>query len=106
MMGGLTGEPKPNRSPEHARSNHLLAPGMAGAQKGIIGSQNDERQFVNNLYQSQQSVGDQSSINQWRANGPLNASRAQTIDAGDHSSIADGDESRMRNTRSVVRTNK
>jgi len=28
----------------------MLAPGFLGAQKGIIGSQNDERQFISNLY--------------------------------------------------------
>ena len=44
------GEPKPNRSPQHTRPGQMLAPGMIGAQKGIIGSQNDERKFVNNLY--------------------------------------------------------
>ena len=35
----------------------MLSPGMAGAQKGIIGSQRDERNFVNNLYATDQSAG-------------------------------------------------
>lgn len=68
--------PQQNRSPQMQNFRPaLIAPGNLGAQKGIIGSQNDERQFVNNLYQSQQSIGDQSSNNQWRAGGPLHASR-------------------------------
>jgi len=61
ISAAAAAEPQQNRSPQHARPGQMLAPGMVGAQKGIIGSQNDERQFVNNLYQSQQSVGDQSS---------------------------------------------
>ena len=40
-----------NKSPQQMRpGDGMLSPGMAGAQKGIIGSQNDERNFVNNLY--------------------------------------------------------
>ena len=35
----------------------MVSPGFLGAQKGIIGSQNDERNFINNLYQTGQSVG-------------------------------------------------
>jgi len=49
QMAGLADQQ--NRSPQQMRPGQgMLSPGMAGAQKGIIGSQNDERNFVNNLY--------------------------------------------------------
>lgn len=58
----------------------LVAPGFLAAQKGIIGSQLDEKQFINNLYQSgQSSVGGKSSNYQWRAAAPMNAARAPII---------------------------
>lgn len=79
----------------------MVAPGMMGAQKGIIGSQNDERRFLNNLREANQSIGDVSSQNQWRAGGPLNASRVPVV--GDDSSA---NQSPHRNTSKYVRTNK
>ena len=45
MVSGLAGlADHQNRSPQHARpGDPMVAPGFLGAQKGIIGSQNDER---------------------------------------------------------------
>ena len=71
---------------------------MAGAQKGIIGSQKDERNFVNNLYQTGQSVGEQSANNQWRAGGPVNGSKVPVI--GEESSNNGDSQMQPRNTRS------
>ena len=43
--------PEQTRSPQHVGPGRsMLAPGMMGAQKGIIGSQNDERRFLSNLH--------------------------------------------------------
>lgn len=94
--------PEQTRSPQHAGPGRsMAAPGMMGAQKGIIGSQNDERRFLSNLHQTNQSIGDHSSQNQWRAGGPLNAGRVPVV--GDDSSA---NPSPQRNTSKYVRTNK
>ena len=54
LVNGLAGlADLQNRSPQHARPGpDMLSPGMLGAQKGIIGSQNDERRFVNELHKT------------------------------------------------------
>lgn len=95
-LGNLAAEQ--NRSPQQMRPGPgILSPGMLGAQKGIIGSQNDERNFVNNLYQTGQSIGGQSANNQWRAGGPMGGRGVPVI--GEESS-ANGDAAQPRNTRS------
>ena len=50
FLGGLGAD----RSPQAASSKvgNLQTSGMLGAQKGIIGSQHDERNFINGLYQN------------------------------------------------------
>ena len=101
-MGMMPVIPEQTRSPQHAGPGRsMAAPGMLGAQKGIIGSQNDERRFLSNLHQTNQSIGDHSSSNQWRAGGPLNAGRVPVV--GDDSPT---NQSPHRNTSKYVRTNK
>ena len=97
-MGMMPVIPEQTRSPQHAGPGRsMAAPGMLGAQKGIIGSQNDERRFLSNLHQTNQSIGDHSSSNQWRAGGPLNAGRVPVV--GDDSSA---NQSPHRNTSKYV----
>ena len=93
MMDGIAKiAAEQNKSPQQMRPGAgILSPGMAGAQKGIIGSQRDERNFVNNLYQTNESNG-----NQWRAGGPMNANNVPVI--GEESSN-NGDGMQPRNTR-------
>jgi len=76
-----------DRSPQatSAKAGQLISSGLQGAQKGIIGSQNDERNFISNLY----------------APGRMNQTIGEVSSGNEGSNIGG-----VRNTRNQVRTNK
>ena len=61
-----------NRSPQHARNANdqlMHGAGQMGVHRGIIGSQQDEKNFVSNLYRNQSM--DASNDGNWGVNQPV-----------------------------------
>lgn len=56
----------------------MTGAGTMGVQKGIIGSQQDERNFVSNLYNPNDSIG-RSEDGNWRMGGTVNAGKVPVI---------------------------
>lgn len=77
-----------------------------GAQKGIIGSQQDERNFVSNLYNPAASQ-DRSEDGGWRMGGPVNGGRVPVIgeESSGHGSTS-GQGFQGRKKQKPIRTNK
>lgn len=82
--------------------------GQMGVQKGIIGSQQDERNFVSNLYNPSVSM-DRSEDDNWRMGGPVNAGKVPIIgeeSSAQNSTSGAGGLSQGRKKKKTIRTNK
>ena len=67
-----------NRSPQHARNDQLMhGAGQMGVARGIIGSQQDESNFVSNLYRNQSM--DASQDGNWGISQPVHGNRVPVI---------------------------